>query len=345
VVLKLRSGQSAAQDVVQGVQHLVASSIDGLETQKVTVLDDSGRLLSLPDEPGSIAALSSRQLLVQREVESYLEQKAEEIVGQVVGAGNVRVRVSASMNFDRVERTTEMLDPDRQVLAAEQRSEIIPGAEGGAGSSTTSANYENSRSMESFSGATGNVKRISVAVLVNEKDPAGGAEGVVAEPRTAQELAQIEALVRGAVGVDDTRGDVVSVASLAFSTPARGFVEPTPDVWTLVERFHRPGLTLIALLLAAFVALRAFRALREPTLEESGAALALESGASAASLMDGEEDVAALAPAPEEEELAPMLVRRAIPSTNARTRNEVTRSVQEQPEAAVRVVRAWLREA
>jgi flagellar M-ring protein FliF len=355
VVLRLRGGQTPTQDVVQGIQHLVASSVDGLENQKVTVLDESGRLLSIPDEPGSLAALSNRQLTVQREVESYLERRAEEMLAQVVGAGNVRVRVAATVNFDRVERTTESVDPDRQVVATEQRSEIIPGPQGGAGSTTTSANYENSRSMESFSGAIGNVKKLSVAVLVNEKpvaDPAAAvAAGAVAtEPRTDQELAQIEALVRGAVGADPARGDVVSVASLAFSSPAP-LVRPAPDLWTILEQVQRPGLTLLALLIAAFVALRALRLLKQPEFAPVAAALAagdepvaaLENPDAAGELEPGEETE--LLPAGEPDALELALRASRVPSANVRTRAEVVRWIEDQPDVAVRVVRSWLREA
>lgn len=348
VVLKLRSGQTPAQDVVQGIQHLVASSVDGLENAKVTVLDETGRLLSLPDEPGSLAALSNRQLIVQREVESYLERKAEDMLAQVVGAGNVRVRVAANINFDRVERTTESVDPDRQAITNEQRAEIIPGPQGGAGSTTSTMNYENSRSLESFSGAIGNVKRLSVAVLVNEKPAPADAAAAAApatQARTEQELAQIEALVRGAVGADAERGDVVSVASLAFTAPA-AFAEPAPDLWTILERVQKPGIALLGLLVAAFVALRALRTFRQPEAETpvltaADAPMALGDGEEQDSLAAGEGARSLDAPDPV---TALLSQPNAVAQTNARSRKAVVQSVELQPELAVRVVRAWLKE-
>jgi flagellar M-ring protein FliF len=114
VVLKLANGERPANDVVQGIAHLVASSVDGLESEHVTIVDDAGRMLTLDGEAGSLAGLTSRQLAVQREVESYLERKAQEIVGQIVGGANARVQVSALVNFDRVERTVQAVDPDKQ---------------------------------------------------------------------------------------------------------------------------------------------------------------------------------------------------------------------------------------
>ncbi|HEX7239787.1 MAG TPA: flagellar basal-body MS-ring/collar protein FliF, partial [Longimicrobiaceae bacterium] len=247
VVLKLRGGEDPSQAVVQGISHLVASSVDGLESDKVTVVDDSGRLLSTPDDAGSAAGLTSRQLAVQREVEGYLERRAEEIVAQIVGRGNTRVRVAAAVNFDRVERTVESVDPDRQVAASEQRAEIVPGAQGGAASTTTATTYENSRSLETFSGAIGNVRRLTVAVLVNDR-PAEAAGGKPL-PRTAEELGRIETLVRSAVGVDGARGDAVSVVSVPFAAPAAAAPEPR-DVMEMVRTFTGPAITVLGLLLA-----------------------------------------------------------------------------------------------
>jgi flagellar M-ring protein FliF len=227
VVLRLRSGASAGPDVVTGIQHLVSSSVDGLVSDGVTVLDDSGRMLSAPNEPGSVEALTSRQLGMQREVESYLETKAQQIVDEVVGPSSARIKVAAQINFDRVERTVQKVDPDGQVVQTEQKAEIIPGAQGGAGSNNTNIAYENSRSMESFTGATGNVKRLSVAVVVDEKRVPKG-DTAVYQPRSAAELTQIETLVRNAVGADPARGDLVSVVSMRFSQPPAPGPDPGP---------------------------------------------------------------------------------------------------------------------
>src|SRR5918911_149243 len=158
----------------------------GLESEHVTVVDDGGRLLSEADDPG-VAGLTSHQLNVQREVEGYLETKAQQLVGQIVGAANAKVQVSATINFDKVERATQSVDPDKQATSTEQRSEVVPGAQGGAGSTNTATSYENSRSLETFSGAMGNGKPLWGAVLVNEKQP-GPADKPQTQPRTAEEL-------------------------------------------------------------------------------------------------------------------------------------------------------------
>src|ERR1043166_4306322 len=148
VVLKLKSESNG--EVVKGIAHLVASSVDGLTSEHVTIVDDAGHLLSEAVEPDTPTGLSARQLTVQREIEEYLRGKATQIVSQIVGTNSVRVQVAAAMNFDKIERTSATVDPEKQVVASEQKSEIIPGTQGGAGQNTTATTYDNTRSTESF---------------------------------------------------------------------------------------------------------------------------------------------------------------------------------------------------
>lgn len=331
VVLRLRSGQTPGHDVVQGIAHLVSSSVDGINSDDVTVLDDSGRLLSIPNEPGSIAALTHRQLSMQREVESYLENKAQEMVADLVGAGNSRVQVAAALTFDRVERTVQRVDPDGQVMASEQRAEIIPGAEGGAGSSNVSATYENSRSVESFSGAPGTVKRLTVAVLVNDRK-----EGAAAQPRTAAELTNIEALVAGAIGLDPTRGDAISVVSMPFSaTEGLMDTEEPLDVMGALQMNQRLIVTLVGLLFAFVIALKVIRTLRpEPVVQQQVAALAAPESETIAELPRAEAPV--VFEIPEEP---------AIPALNPSVRDKVAADVNDRTDQALQLVRTWLKEA
>jgi flagellar M-ring protein FliF len=334
VVLKVRD-QTPSREVVDGIQHLVASSVDGLEHEHVTIVDDSGRLLSSPNEPGSAAGLSSRQMGVQREVEGYLETRAEDLIGQIVGRGNARVQVAATVNFDRVERTTQTMDPDKQVTQQEQKAEIVPGAQGGAGSSNTATSYENSKSIETVSNAIGSLRRLSVAVLVNER-MTGTAEKPAFSARTAAELARIDTLVRTAVGFDSARGDVVSVVSVPFTIPPPPVAEPETktNVLTKVREYEKPVLNVVALALAFVIALLALRSLKSP------APGALERGTEQAAL-------SAPAPTGAAGEL-PRAPERAIPERNisasAIIRDRVVATVEEQPEVAARLLRSWMKE-
>lgn len=349
VVLKLKSGESPERDVVRGITHLVASSVDGLASERVTVLDEAGRLLTSPHDAGSIAGLTNRQLEQQREVESYLEQKAQTLVGQLVGGENARVQVSADVNFDRVERTTQTVDPERQALATEQKAEITPGAEGGAGSTNSALAYENSRSVETVAGAVGNVTRLSVAVLVNDRlaPAADSTQPPTFVARTPQELARIETLVRGAVGYDSTRGDVVTVVSMPFAEGLAIAPEPVPTLLERAVEYQRPAITVLALLMAFAVALLAIRALKPvalpaatPQLAAAGVAGALPAGAAAA--LAGVAGAADALPAPAAPQREPREPR--PPSAAMLLRDEIMEGVEQNPDLAVRLVRSWMKE-
>ena len=353
VVLKLKNGESPAQDVVQGISHLVASSVDGLESDHVTVVDDAGRMLTLDNEAGSVAGLTTRQLAVQRDVESYLEKKAQGLVAQIVGNANARVQVSALVNFDRVERTTESVDPEKPASATAQRAEITPGAQGGAASSNVATSYENTKSTESFSGAIGNVRRLTVAVLVNDKVVPGVKPTVIA--RTPAELARIDTLVRNVVGLDTARGDQLSVVNVAFDGVGVGpEPEAQPDVWTRVQQFERPivsGVALLAVLVVALVTVRALRPakaggamadLPAGTVEEQ-MALAAGDGTTTrephthVTVIDGEQQQIVIA-GPQASE--PVILREIANPV----RDQVVAIIDQRPEAATRVVRTWLKQ-
>jgi len=245
VVLALKQGGEPSQQVVEGIAHLVSASVDGLAPENVSIHDDAGRQWSEPNDGGSAAGLSDHELRVEEGVEKYMEHKAEDLIAQMVGPNNARVRVSASINFDKVERTTQAIDPDKQALATEQKSEITPGQQGGAASSNIANSYENTKTTETFSGAIGNVKRVTVAVLVNDKRlPSSGAGDTIPhfQTRTPEELSRIEMLVRSALGVDSTRGDAVSVVSVPFDTPkitAAAAVTAPMDIATRIEVYQR----------------------------------------------------------------------------------------------------------
>jgi len=330
VVLKVRD-QTPPREVVEGIQHLIASSVDGLESDHVTIVDDSGRLLSSPNDVGSAAGLTSRQMGVQREVEGYLETRAEDLVGQIVGRNNARVQVSALVNFDRVERTTQTMDPEKQATQQEQKAEIVPGAQGGAGSSNTATTYENSKSVETFSNAIGSLRRLSVAVLVNER-MTGTPDKPVFAPRTPAELARIDTLVRTAVGFDSARGDVVSVVSVPFTLAPPPIAEPViqTSVLTKVREYEKPVLNVLALALAFVIAMLALRSLKSPATTAS-----LQSGAQPAL-------AAASASAPGGE-LPRMMPERQI-AGSAVIRDRVVATIEEQPDVAARLLRSWMKE-
>lgn len=352
VLLALKQGGAPSPEIVRGIGQLVSASVEGLAPKHVSIHDETGRQWSEPSDDASGVGLSSRQLRIQQDVERYLAKKAEELVTQMVGASNARVQVAASINFDKVERTTQSVDPEKQALSSEQKAEITPGAQGGAASTNVTASYDNSRSTEVFSGAIGSIRRLTVAVLVNQtRVPASGPADTMPRfaPRTAAELAQIEALVRTAVGVDTTRGDAVSVVSLPFEIP-KMIREPVvpPTLGERVQEFQRPVLTGVGLVLAFALALLAIRAMR--AAPQPQATLALAAGSTGTSTgaphMAGHE-----LPAPTSHR-TPAAQIPATPPTprynfrpaDTQVRDKVITTVEENPDNAARLVKAWIKE-
>jgi len=344
VLIALKSGGGPAPEVVAGIAHLVSSSVDGLAADNVSIHDETGRQWSEPNDGNTPVGLSSRQLRVQQDVEKYLEKKAEDIISQMVGPGNAKVQVSAAINFDKVERTTQEVNPDKQVLASEQKAEITPGAQGGAASTNIANSYENSKSTETFSGAIGNLKRLTVAVLVNDRRlPATGPKDTIPkfQTRNAAELARIQLLVSSAVGVDSVRGDVINVASQQFEAPKPVFeAAPVADIGQRVQEFQRPVLTGVGLLLAFILALGAIRTLKTkgPMLAGGQPQLALAGAGAPAALP-------AHAHEPAHAQIrAPQPSRFEFPEADTELRDKVSATVTKDPDGAARLLKSWIKE-
>jgi flagellar M-ring protein FliF len=265
------------------------------------------------------------------------------------------------VNFDKVERTTQSVDPEQQAIVSEQKNEILPQAgQPGASSSNTATSYETTRSVETYSGAIGTVRKLTVAVLVADKvtitPTEDGAEPVppAITPRTPEELARIETLVRNALGVDEARGDGVSVVSAPFDMPIMdapvtdSIAEPT--IVTQVMNNPKPVITIAALLVLLVVTVVMVKALRAPTpvalppVAETPALSAAGPSGMTAALTSGESTGAAGSDEPEEDaiEAAKRPIKLPAPATTPE-REQAIATVEQRPDAAVRVTRAWLR--
>lgn len=327
VVVALRSGSRPEQAMVEGIASLVAGSVEGMEREHVTILDDSGRLLSTADSEVDNAGLTARQLAIQREMEKHLEDKAYQLVEPVVGAGNITVQVAASLNFDQVGRTVETFDLDQQATLSEDRSEIIPGSEEqGASSLTVNSTFETPRSIETFSRSGAQLERMTVAVVVNDREVEQSGQ-TISQPRTPEELTRVESLVRNALGVMDERGDAITVVSLPFdNTPILPEVaEEGTDVMALLLAGIRPTIGLLGLIMAFVFALRLMSSIKS-------AAPATPRG-SLSSGDHGEDEQMALrgAPSPGREE--------RVFHQPAQPKLELA-----DPNITAKVVRAWMKE-
>jgi len=252
VVLKMKGGKSLRDTEVQGVVHLVASSIEGMNSENVTVLDSRGKILS---KGGSAMADASAKATTamqesQRTYERSMEDRLQTLLDKVVGGGKSVARVSATFDYRQVERVEEKFDPESIAVRSEQVSDEkaggttaatgVPGVQTnlgkttpgtgatGAGSSKNdkTMNYEVSRSTSRTIEPVGTLGKVSVAILVDGKyeEAIPGKDGKVSKPkytpRSPDELQKIEALVKGAVGFNAERGDQVSIQNIPFQDAA-----------------------------------------------------------------------------------------------------------------------------
>jgi flagellar M-ring protein FliF len=240
VVVKLAAGRVLSRAQTDGIVHLVAASVEGLTTESVTVVDESGRVLT-PDRRGQDASgVSSAALEFQLTVERQMTERVESMLGAVVGRDKVIARVAASLDFARVERTEEVYDPDRTAVKTQRSTkEETVGARGPGGAPGVQANltndaaavpesegakserrdesqtYEVTKTVSRRVAPVGDMKQLSVAVLIDGTYSEEGGTRTFT-PRPQEELDRLKELVKSAVGFNEQRGDKVEVASVAF---------------------------------------------------------------------------------------------------------------------------------
>lgn len=257
VVLKLSNRSRFSQPQVRAIQNLVATSVPGLKTSRISIIDDSGNLLARGGEEtvDGMTPFSDVEE-TQRAYEQHLAHTIESLLEKSVGFGNVRAEVNADMDFDRITINSEEYDPEGQVVRSTQTVEEnatnlenqetegavtvganLPGALGGEGEggSAKSAskssrieetvNYEISRISKSHIREVGVVKRLSVAVLVDGTYTKDANGDQVYQSRPPEDLADYEKLVRSIVGFNEGRGDTVEVVNLQFTIVEEEFAE------------------------------------------------------------------------------------------------------------------------
>ena len=243
IVLKVRGALEPQQ--VRAVRHLVASAVNGLKPERVSVIDETGKLLAdgaTPDNPLNGASSDERKLAY----ENRLRSEVETIVSSVVGPGHARVQINADFDVNRITQTSDKFDPDGRVLRSSQTREEqsatsdnkdgsvsvgteLPGGNksqqpadsGSRGDQSRKTeeivNYEISRTTKTEVIEAGRVNRISAAVLVDGVYSKNDKGEVAYQPRPKEELDRIAALVRSAIGFDAKRGDQVEVVNLRFA--------------------------------------------------------------------------------------------------------------------------------
>jgi flagellar M-ring protein FliF len=287
VLVNLAPGRTLESAQVQAIMHLVSSSVPNLERDRVTVLDQTGQLLS-PEEDAEGLAGSTGQLSYARRVEASYARRVEEILTPILGAGRVRAQVVADLDFTVVESTEETFGRENKSVRSEQIGEqnskgaatggppgalsnqppaggslAADGAAGAGGGSETSSrnttrNFELDRTVRHVRSPSGALRRLSVAVVVDTGPDLDKDGKPIGTPAPAKQIDELTLLVKKAVGFNETRGDSVQVVNASFRTRADELTVAAPPLWeqpwfwSLVKQ----GAGGLVVLLLALVVLR-----------------------------------------------------------------------------------------
>ncbi|MEC8207473.1 MAG: flagellar basal-body MS-ring/collar protein FliF, partial [Pseudomonadota bacterium] len=248
VVLTLKRGRTLDGEEVDSVVDIVASAVQGLSPERVTVTDQNGRLLNSGSQ-NSLAARSRKEYEIERKREEEYLNKIDSILIPVVGLGNYTAQVDLNMDFSAVEETQKRYNPDLPAVRSETTFEEnnigglavgIPGAltnqppansnipeiagQGSAGSATNPSrshkeatrNYELDTTISHKRQQTGVIRRISVSVAVDYVPEVGENGETTMVPRSVEALSNIRRLLQGGVGFDMQRGDALEVVTVPF---------------------------------------------------------------------------------------------------------------------------------
>jgi flagellar M-ring protein FliF len=237
IVVRVRGALEPQQ--IRAIRHLVASAVNGLKPQRVSIIDEAGQLLADGASGATDNAVGDER---RASFEKRMRNEIEAIVSSVVGAGRARVQLSADFDYNKITQTSDRFDPEGRVLrssqtreessiTAENNGQVTVGNELPSSQQNNPAqnardqskkteetnNYEISRTTKTEVTEAGKVNRISVAVLVDGSYSKNEKGEMVYQDRSREQLDRIAALVRSAIGFDQKRGDQVEVVNLRFA--------------------------------------------------------------------------------------------------------------------------------
>jgi flagellar M-ring protein FliF len=296
VLLTLHPGRTLDRAQIAGIVHLVSSSVPEMSPKAVSILDQSGALLT-GGETAPGAGLDAQQLQYVGQIEAGFTKRIVELVEPIVGAGNLRASVTADVDFSQTEATSEEFRPNQGAdasisIRSQQTTEQgggagaalasgVPGAAsnqppiaatapltgasqplqgapsgnaaGGGGRREAVTNYEVDKTVRVTKSATGNVRRLNAAVVVNNRSVTDAKGKTTQVPLTSDEIDKLTALVRESIGFNKERGDSVKVINAPFKVDPVSSVETpfwkSPELIDLVRAAALPvGLTLVAIL-------------------------------------------------------------------------------------------------
>lgn len=377
IFLRMRAGQTLAREQISSIQHIVAAAVPQLRPNRVSIVDEFGNLLARggEDEEENAFLTQNAQELRNRH-ENRMKSSIEEMITRVVGPGKVRATVAVDLDFDRVTMNAEIYDPDGQVLRSSQTiSEneeerdagpegvtiqnnlpgLADGLQGDAGTMMRAnrteeiTNFEITRTVKNQVREAGQIRRISVAVLVDGTYTTNEAGEQVYTPRSEREIEQIETLVRSAVGYDIDRGDRIEIVNMPF-------VEVAPEIEEITDHlifgFEKRDLLSIAetvtlAIVALLVVLLVLQPLVNKLVESASAGAANFEGEIENLLVTQQQQQPALIGAdgqPIEEESAEEMInlQNVVGKMKASTYNKVSELVEQHPAETVNVLRNWM---
>ncbi len=357
VFVKTRAGMTLNASQVEGIVHLVASAVEGLEPGNISVVDMSGKVLSKRVSPHPIHQLTTTQLEYQQSLEEGLRKKVQTMLEEVLGPGKAIARISTEIDFQQVVVTEEKFDPNT-VLRSEQKNVEKPSSEPKSSGSRQEGvsesksppqvaspqpwamglierqneirNYEISKVNKQVRSPVGSVKKISAAVIIDglykEEADAKGVKEKKYTPRSQEEMKHLENIVKKAIGFSEERGDQVEVINLPFY-----WSTADEDVKVETEKFfqkylpvvYKPAISLVLVVLFILFILR-------PLLRKGAVQMV---------------QTIPFAPTPSPERIPNEMPseRTALPPSVS-PKDHALQIVQKDPSKAVGVLRTWLNE-
>jgi len=393
VIVNLYQGRSLDKGQVESIIHLVASSVPQLDAEQVTVVDQKGQLLNSNDS--SVAGnLTTKQFEYKKNIEEHLMGRIQNILSPLVGSDGMRVQISADVDFTETDRTQEMFNPDLPALRSEQTSEEqstlsatqgVPGALSnqptpagtapeatpasaatatnsastpGSASKNATRNYELDKTITHTRLATGALRRLSVAVVVDDRHVPQSDGAIKAQSYSQEDIHRFSDLVKQAVGFDSSRGDQVTVTNVAFKIDDIVEALPAIPVWEqgwFLDLIKQVAAALALLFLLFGVLRPTMRGLIGRDLEEKKA-VALAEAQEKAAAMGGdvrydERGVPVAVPAgqqnvnfavPTEKEMQDLLLL-DVPQSYEHRLEYVKRLVDDDSKVVAQVIKSWIK--
>ncbi|ALG73408.1 flagellar M-ring protein FliF [Azospirillum thiophilum] len=382
VFLKLRPGAQLSRENIQAIQQLIAASVPNLDPNRISIVDDKGKLLARGTGSDTAEAMMASAEEKKQAYEGRLARTIEDLLGRTLGYGKVRAEVSADLDFDRITTQSEIFDPESQVVRSTQTvaesnessdrdplapvtvDQNLPTSQASSSASPLSSNksnrneetinYEITKTTKSHVRESGQVRRLSVAVLVDGTYQLSKDAPPAYQPRSEQEVESIKALVRSAVGMDAVRGDTLEVVNMRFWSPEDDIQKPeelfmgmTKDDLFRIAEMVVLGIVAVLIILLVIRPLisRAFEKAEMQEEDEMDRLLTDQAGMPAAlSAPTGAlaQDLA-LEAAQADEELEQMIdINRVEGRVRASSLRKVGEIVDKHPEEAVSILRNWL---